>query len=164
MKKSLWIIALLFVVAGAPNAHAGSIPASPVKRYHYLFEIIDQTTVKLAGSFTTNQTIVPTAVTTDFGIVSFASSTPMFTCLGVCAGGTPTASPVTFPSPNITETWDGFTTSFTLQASDAPSDSYTWANSAGPDFVGATPEPPTWIYFITVVGFLGLLLTKLKAL
>ena len=154
MKKSLWIIALLFVVIGTPNAHA-----------------------------------TPYKVT--------------FTCAGFCAGGTPTAPDVSFPSPTtITETWDGFTLTFTLAAPDSPQDMYIFANAAGPepnspstyfylfeiidltngngsglfaqdqslptaaitDFgtVSFTPEPSTWIYAITGVGFL--LLIKLKAL
>ena len=159
MKKSLWIIALLFVVIGTPNAHA-----------------------------------TPYKVT--------------FTCAGFCAGGTPTAPDVSFPSPTtITETWDGFTLTFTLAAPpgsppDSPKDMYIFTNVAGPepdssstyfylseiidltngngsglfaqdqslptaaitDFgtVSFTPEPSTWIYAITGVGFL--LLIKLRAL
>jgi hypothetical protein len=152
VKKSLQIIALLFVVIGTPNAHA-----------------------------------TPSKVT--------------FTCAGLCAGGTPTAPDVSFPSPTtITETWDGFTLTFTLAAPDSPKDMYIFANAAGPDSpstyfylsqiidltngnisglfaqnqslptaaitdfgtVSFTPEPSTWIYAITGVGFL--LLIKLKAL
>ena len=114
---------------------------------------------------------------------------------------TPIAPDVSFPSPTtITETWDGFTLTFTLAAPDSPQDMYIFANSAGPDSpstyfylaeiidltngnvsglfaqaqslptaeiadfgtVSFTPEPSTWIYAITGVGFL--LLIKLKAL
>jgi hypothetical protein len=153
VKKSLWIIALLFVVIGTPNAHA-----------------------------------TPYKVT--------------FTCAGgFCAGGTPTAPDVSFPSPTtITETWDGFTSTFALSAPDSPKDMYIFANVAGLDStstyfylfniidltngnldgmfaedqslptamiadfgtVSFTPEPSTWIYAITGVGFL--LLIKLKGL
>jgi hypothetical protein len=154
VKKSLWIIALLFVVIGTPNAHA-----TPYK-------------------------------------VTFACA---------CAGGTPTAPDVSFPSPTITETWDGFTFTFHLAAPDSPNDMYTFANAAGSDSASTyfylseiidltngnqnglfaqnqslptaaitdvgtlsfsvpspTPEPSTWIYAFTGVGFL--LLIKLKAL
>jgi hypothetical protein len=152
VKKSLWIIALLFAVIGTPNAHA-----------------------------------TPYEVT--------------FTCAGFCAGGTPTAPDVSFPSPTtISETWDKFTLTFALSAPDSPKDMYVFANAAGSDSpstyfylfeiidltngnlngmfaqdqalptamiadfgtVSFTPEPSTWIYAIMGVGFL--LLIKLKVL
>jgi hypothetical protein len=56
------------------------------------------------------------------------SFTPTFTCLGTCVS-TPTAPNVSFPPNAITETWDGFTVTLSLDPSDKPTDDYSWNNS-----------------------------------
>ena len=55
------------------------------------------------------------------------SFTPTFTCLGTCVS-TPTAPDVSFPPNTITETWDGFTITLSLDSSDKPTDDYSWQN------------------------------------
>jgi hypothetical protein len=179
VKKYLLIIALLFVVIGTPCAHA-----TPTT-FTYVFQIFDATSLNLNGVTASFQTGTSQTVDNAFdtGTLTFAParpagsgfSTPTFTCddpLG-CAGGTPTAPDVMFPSPTtITETWNGFTVTIPLSGADAthpfpdaPGDMYSFVNVAFSDSPtsGVTPEPATWIYAITAV-LLGVLLTKLKVL
>jgi hypothetical protein len=56
------------------------------------------------------------------------SFTATFTCTGTCLS-LPTAPDVTFPSPILTETWDGFLLSVPLPSSFSPTDIFTWDNS-----------------------------------
>ena len=166
MKKYLLIIALLFVVIGTPCAHATATT------FTYDFQIFDITSGNLDGVTASFQTGTSQTVdgAFDTGSLAFTPagsgfSTPTFTCdFPGCAGGTPTALNVMFPSPTtIAETWNGFTATFALSAPDAPGDSYSFQNFAISDSGAAAPEPATWIYAITAV-LLGLLLTKLKVL
>jgi hypothetical protein len=55
------------------------------------------------------------------------SFTPTFTCSGTCVS-IPTAPDVSFPPNTITETWNGFTMTLSLDPSDKPTDDYTWSN------------------------------------
>ena len=55
------------------------------------------------------------------------SFTPTFTCTGTCVS-IPTAPDVSFPPNTITETWNEFTITLSLDPSDKPTDDYTWNN------------------------------------
>ncbi len=91
MRKSSWLIILLFAATGAPKARADSYAAT-------------------------------------------------FTCsaASVCnAQITPTAPDVTFPSPEINETWTDsetvFVSTLILSPLDSPTDAYSWINTTFPD-------------------------------
>jgi hypothetical protein len=79
------------------------------------------------------------------GVPRARSYTPTFTCTDPCAGGTPFAPDVSFPSPTIMETWDGFTLAVNLDAFAHPSDTYSFSNSVFQD--GLTTY--TYLFFIT---------------
>lgn len=162
MKKSLWIIALLFVVIGTPNAHATSFTPT-----FTCFGVCDGGTPTAPDvSFPAPTTITETwdGFTLTIALDAFALPSDSYTFGNTALADSPTTYTYLFEIVDNT----AFTTYGSIATNEsvvptalAPLDSGTLSFSGGG---GTTPEPSTWVYAITGVGFLGLLLIKLKAL
>lgn len=163
MKKYLWIIVLLFVVIGTPNAYATSYTAT----FTCAGSCVGGTPTAPDVSFPS-----PTTITESWDgfTATFALSAPdlpsdMYLFFNDAFPDSATTFTYTL---QILDTTDGTppdgvfaTGQLGTSQSVGAFDSGTLSFSAGS---GGTPEPATWIYAITAVGFLGLVLIKLKAL